>query len=106
MTLRPDAQHAQTYHDPKFFPALVARGVCWDYEEICVKCSLIGTPTDFSERIFYEFTHCYGTAQTGPTGYHLSPWRAGPTAGSNMVPPPASTSAAIESLINRFRIRK
>ena len=36
MTLRPDAQHAQTYHDPKFFPALVARGVCWDYEEVCV----------------------------------------------------------------------
>lgn len=102
MTLRPDAQHAQTYHDPKFFPALVARGVCWDYEEVCVKCGLIGTPTDFSERIFYEFTNCYGSKINDPRGFPR-PWRPGPTAGSNMVPAPASSRAAIESIINRFR---
>ena len=101
MTLRPGYTDAATYHDPKLVPALVARGVCWDYEEICVKCSLIGTPTDFSERIFDGFTSCYETAPA-PPGFPR-PWRSGPTAGSNMVPPPASTSAAIDSLINRFR---
>ena len=101
MTLRPGYTNADSHHDPKFFPALVARGVCWDYEEVCVKCGLIGTPTDFSERIFYEFMNCY-LPNPAPRGFP-HPWRPGPTAGSNMVPPPASTSAAIDSLINRFR---